>query len=74
MEKQMLISSSWYPVTGHMGMVQSCTSGGLDWTLGNISLLRGWSNTGTGFLCDRLSVPCLSVFKIFVRIFMVSEI
>ena len=24
--------------------------GGLDWTLGNISSLRGWSNTGTGFL------------------------
>lgn len=26
-------------------MVQSCTRGGLDWTLGGISLLRGWLNT-----------------------------
>ncbi|KAK4824758.1 hypothetical protein QYF61_018492, partial [Mycteria americana] len=43
-------------VTGHMGMVQSCASGGLDWTLGSISLPRGWSNTGTGFL-ERWSMP-----------------
>ena len=31
---------SRYPVTGCVGMVQSCTKGGLDWTLGSISLLR----------------------------------
>ena len=30
---------------GHMGMVQSCTRRGLDLALGNISLLRRWSNT-----------------------------
>lgn len=34
-----LISSPWYPVEGYMRMVQSCTRGGLDWTLGSISLL-----------------------------------
>ena len=33
-----------------MGIVQSCTRGGLVWTLGSISSLRGWSNTGTDFL------------------------
>ena len=30
--------------------------GGLDWTLGSISLLRGWSDTGTAFL-ERWSLP-----------------
>ncbi|GAB0195126.1 hypothetical protein GRJ2_001977900 [Grus japonensis] len=49
-EREVLSSSLWDPVIGHMGMVQSCTRGGLDWTLGSISLARGWSNTGTGFL------------------------
>jgi len=34
----------------HVGMVQSCTRGGLHWTLRSLSLPRGWSNTGTGFL------------------------
>ena len=33
-----------------------CARGGLDWTLRNTSLLRGWSNTGTGFL-ERWSMP-----------------
>lgn len=33
-----------------VGMVQSCTWGGLDWTLGNISLLSRWASTETGFL------------------------
>jgi len=33
--------------TGCMAMAQSCARGGLDWALGSISLLRGWSNTGT---------------------------
>jgi len=37
-------------VTGHVGMFQSCIGEALDLTLGSISLLRGWSNTGTGFL------------------------
>ncbi|KAK4831810.1 hypothetical protein QYF61_019240, partial [Mycteria americana] len=37
-------------------MVQSCTRGGSDLTLGSISLPRGWSNTGTGFL-ERWSMP-----------------
>ena len=44
------------PVTGRVGMAQSCIRGGLDWTLGSISLLRGWSNTETGFL-ERWSMP-----------------
>ena len=50
MERKVLISSPWDPVTAHMGMVQSCIRGDLDGTLGSSSLLRGWSNTGTGFL------------------------
>ena len=37
-------------------MVQSCARGGLDWTLGSISLARGWSNTATGFL-ETWSIP-----------------
>jgi len=49
-ESEVLSSSPWYPVTGHVGMVQSCARGGLDWTLGSISLPKGWSNAGTGFL------------------------
>ncbi|KAK4810710.1 LOW QUALITY PROTEIN: hypothetical protein QYF61_007684, partial [Mycteria americana] len=45
-----VISSPWYPVIGHMGMVQSCIRGGSDLTLESISLPSGWSNTGIGFL------------------------
>jgi len=44
------------PSEGHMGMVQSCTRRGLDLTLGSISLRRGWSNPGIGFL-ERWSMP-----------------
>jgi len=50
MEREVLSSSPWYPVTGHVGMVQSCARGSLDWTLGSIFLPRRWSNAGTGFL------------------------
>ena len=49
-EREVLSSSPWYPVTGCVGMVQSCTRGGLDWTLGNTALPREWPNTGTSFL------------------------
>jgi len=35
------LSSPWYPAIGRVRIVQSCTKGGLDWTLGSISLLRG---------------------------------
>ena len=56
MERKVLISSPWDPVTAHMGMVQSCIRGDLDGTLGSTSLLRGWSNTGTGFL-ETWSIP-----------------
>ena len=49
-EREVLISSPWDPVTGCMGMVHSCARGGSHWTLGSISFPRGWSNTGTGFL------------------------
>ena len=34
----------------------SCIRGGVDWTLGSISLPRGWSNTGT-VLLGRWSMP-----------------
>ena len=37
-------------------MVQSCVRGGSDVTCGSISLPRGWSDTGTGFL-ERWSMP-----------------
>ena len=47
---------SWDPVPGCLGMAQSRTRGGSDWALGSISLLRGWSNPGTGFL-ERWSMP-----------------
>ena len=49
-EREVLVSSPWYPVIGHVQMVQGCIRGDLDWTLGSVSLPRGWSNTGTGFL------------------------
>jgi len=49
METEVQISPLWDPVTRRVGMVQSCTRGCLDWTLGSISLQRGQSNTGTGF-------------------------
>ncbi|KAK4824299.1 LOW QUALITY PROTEIN: hypothetical protein QYF61_013044 [Mycteria americana] len=38
------------------GNGSSCVRGDLDCTLGSISLPRGWSNTGTGFL-ERWSMP-----------------
>lgn len=41
---------------GGVGIVQSCSGGGSEWTLGSISLLRGWSCTVTGFL-GRWSKP-----------------
>ena len=51
MEREVLGSSPWDPVIGRVGVVQSRARGGSDGTLGSISLLRGWSNTGgTGFL------------------------
>jgi len=39
-----------------MGMFSSCTRGGLDWTLGNISLPREWPNAEIGFL-ERWLMP-----------------
>lgn len=33
-----------------LGMAQSCTRGGSDWTLGSISSLRGWSDIEISFL------------------------
>ena len=56
MEWEVLIPSPRDPWTGHLGMVESCAREGLDWTFGSISLLRGWSNPGTGLL-ERWSVP-----------------
>jgi len=76
MEREVLSSSSWYPVTGCVGMVQSCTRGGLDWVSGRISLPRGWSDSGTGFLeswsmsqaCQRLkgfrTMPLIICFNL----------
>lgn len=43
-------------------MVQSCTSGGLEWMLGSVSLPREWSNAGTGF-CEVVGAPRLLLLK-----------
>lgn len=47
-QREVLSSSSWYPVIRCTGMVQSCTRG--DWTWGIISLSRVLWNTARGFL------------------------
>lgn len=46
----------WDPVTRCVAVIQSWVRMCLDWILGSISLPRGWSDTGTGFL-DRWSMP-----------------
>lgn len=48
-EREVQTSSLWYPVTAQVAMAQSCTREGLDWTVGSVSILRGWPNIGTGF-------------------------
>ena len=40
------ISKRLHPIN----MASSCVRRGLDWTLGTISLLKGWSSIGTGCL------------------------
>jgi len=35
-------------VIGREEMASRCARGGLDWILGKISLLKGWSGLGTG--------------------------
>lgn len=52
MERTVLRSTPWYPVTGGcLGMVQCCTRAGSDWTFGCIYLHfflnLGWLNTKT---------------------------
>lgn len=49
MEKEVLSFPLWDPVIRHTRTVQSSAKGGSDWTLGSISLLRGWSNTRIGY-------------------------
>lgn len=44
-EREVLPSAPWKLLAGHMGMAQSCTRWGSEWTLGNISLPWEWSNT-----------------------------
>lgn len=44
------LSSLVYSGRKCVGTVQNCTWVGLDWTLGNISLLRRWASTTTGLL------------------------
>lgn len=64
--KELLISSPFYLGIGHVGMIQNSTREGLDWILGNISLLKGCSNTGTSFLQRRLMCQvcqCLRGFQ-----------
>lgn len=55
-EREVLVLSPWYLVTGQMGMVKSCAKGVSDLMLGNTFIQRGWSNTGAGFL-ERWLMP-----------------
>lgn len=55
-ERELLVSSPKYPVTGLVGKAQSCAREDLNWVLRSISLPWSWSNTGTSFL-ERLSKP-----------------
>lgn len=43
-EGEVLVSSPWVPATVHVRRAQSCIRGGSEWTTGNSSLPRGWSN------------------------------
>lgn len=56
MEREGLSSSRWYPATGRVAMVQSCSLG-LHWTLGTVCWPRG-----TAFL-EVVNAPSLSVFE-----------
>ena len=56
LEREVLTSSPWDPVVGCVEMVHCCIRGGLDWTLGSISLQRRWSSIGTGSL-ERWLMP-----------------
>lgn len=59
-----MLSISWYPGVGCLGIAQICAGGGLAWTLGR-TLKRGWPNTGTGFL--EKSCPSWSVLAVWLR-------
>ena len=56
MEREVPSSPAWNPGIGRVGTAQSRPGGGRDWTRGGISLPRGWSEPGTGFL-ERRSMP-----------------
>jgi len=43
-------------------MVSSCIRGGLDWILGKVSLLKEWSDIGTGLPREVVESPSLEVF------------
>jgi len=61
--RKVLISSPCYPVTGRMGMVQSCIRGGLDWTLGSISYTERMVSHWNRLPSEVVDAPSLSVFK-----------
>lgn len=42
------------PVWGYHRVLQSCSTGDLDWMLRSISLAKGWSDAEKGFLQRRL--------------------
>jgi len=62
-KREVLISSAWYPVTGHMGMVQSCARRGLERTLGSNfftkRVIKHWSRLPR----EVIDAPSLSVLK-----------
>jgi len=58
-----LVSSPKQLAIGQEAMASSCVRGGLDYVLGKISLLKEWSDIGTGCPGEVVEFPSLEVFR-----------